>query len=292
MSRPKGVKASQGAVSGPSWIRTLLKVLLNIFMIFVTLFALYPLVWMIFSSLKSEKDFANNQLGLPTSFHFDNYARAWKMANMNTSVSNSVFVTVIAVILVLVLSFLIAYILNRYRFTGNRFVYALFLLGMMVPAHSFIIPVYIQFMKLGLLNRVGSLVLINVAFAMPFSIILIENFLNGVPKEIDEAAIIDGTNLYQRLVHVMFPLCRPVIMTVTILQSMWIWNEFPFALTIITDIDKRTLPITLVNFKGEHTIDYTAMFAALVIASIPILVIYAMFSERIMEGMTAGSVKG
>ena len=292
MSKSGGVKVSQGTVTGPSWIRTILKVLLNLFMIGVTLFALYPLVWMIFSSLKSEKDFANNQLGLPESFHFDNYARAWKMANMDTSVRNSFVVTAIAVVLVLILSFLLAYILNRYKFHGNRLIYALFLLGMMVPAHSFIIPVYIQFMKLGLLNKVGSLVLVNVAFAMPFSIILIENFLHGVPTEIDEAAIIDGTNLFQRLVYVVVPLCRPVLMTVTILESMWIWNEFPFALTIITDIEKRTLPMTLVNFKGEHTVDYTAMFAALVIASIPILVIYAMFSEKIMEGMTAGSVKG
>lgn len=292
MRKKKKNVPTQGSVYRESFGTKLLKILLNGYMTLVTIFALFPLIWMILSSLKSEKDFSNNQLGLPEKFHFDNYSRAWKMANMDTAVINSLIVTVLSVILVLVLSFLIAYMLNRYVFTGRKIIYMLFLIGMMIPAHSFIIPVYIQFMKMNMLNNIFSLILINVAFAMPFSIILMENFLGGIPKEIDEACIIDGTNLFQRIRYVMMPLCRPIVMTVTILESMWIWNEFPFSLTIITDIVNRTLPITLVNFKGEHTIDYTAMFAALVLASIPILVIYSIFSEKIMEGMTAGSVKG
>lgn len=270
----------------------IVQILLNAFMILITLFALYPLIWMVLSSLKTEKDFVGNQLGLPAEWSFSNYARAWHTANMDTAVLNSLFVTVISVLLVVALSFILAYMLNRYRFGGRGLIYSLFLLGMMIPAHSFIIPIYIQFMKLRMLDNLVSLILLNTAFAMPFSVVLIENFMSGVPVEIDEATIIDGANLMQRIFSVTLPLCRPILMTVLILQSMWIWNEFPFALTIITQIQKRTLPITIVNFKGEHTIDYTAMFAALVLVSIPIIVIYSAFSEKIMEGMTTGSVKG
>lgn len=270
----------------------IVQILLNAFMILITLFALYPLIWMVLSSLKTEKDFVGNQLGLPAEWSFSNYVRAWHTANMDTAVLNSLFVTVISVLLVVALSFILAYMLNRYRFGGRGLIYSLFLLGMMIPAHSFIIPIYIQFMKLRMLDNLVSLILLNTAFAMPFSVVLIENFMSGVPVEIDEATIIDGANLMQRIFSVTLPLCRPILMTVLILQSMWIWNEFPFALTIITQIQKRTLPITIVNFKGEHTIDYTAMFAALVLVSIPIIVIYSAFSEKIMEGMTTGSVKG
>lgn len=270
----------------------LTRILVNLVMTFFTVISLYPLLWMVLSSFKTGKDFASNMLWLPRQFYLENYPKAIKVTNMGTAAMNSLYVTVSATLLILAFAFIIAYFVNRYRFPGRRVVYGLFLVGMLIPVYSFLVPVYVMFSRLGLTNSLTALILPNTALALPLAVILIENFLTGIPIDMEEAALIDGASLSQRILRVVLPLASPIISTLLILEIIWVWNEFPFALTLINDATKRTLPLTISNFKGEFDIDFTPLFAALVMTSIPVVAIYFAFSERIMEGMTAGAVKG
>ena len=266
--------------------------MLNIILLFFTVVSLYPLLWMLFSSFKTGKEFAANMLSLPTQLYWENYRKAIKVTNMGQAAMNSLYVTLFSVVFILLFAFIIAYFINRYRFKGRNLIYGFFLVGMLVPVYSFLVPVFVMFSKVHMLDNLTALILPNVAFALPLSVILMENFLTGIPLEIEEAAMIDGASQGQRIFHVILPMAKPIISTVFILELIWIWNEFPFALTLITDSDLRTLPLTISNFKGEFDIDFTPLFAALVMASAPVIAIYFAFSERIMEGMTAGAVKG
>lgn len=143
-----------------------------------------------------------------------------------------------------------------------------------------------------MLNNLFVLSMINAAFAMPFCVVLVENYMDTIPIEIEEAAIIDGASTFQRLIHIVHPLAKPIMATITIIESLWIWNEFPLALTLINDASKRTLPLAMSNFRGEFSMDYTSLFAALVMVSLPIIILYSIFHKQVMEGMTAGAVKG
>lgn len=270
-----------------------LKFMINLFLSIVTLCAMFPLLWVFWSSFKTSAEFSKDQVGLPKNFlNLQNYFDAFRVADMAATSVNTAVVTICAVAIICVFSFLVAYFINRYCFKGRKLIYGLFLLGMMFPVHSFLVPVYVQFSKLGMLNSLFTLILVDAAFAMPLSIVLIENFLREVPLEVEEAAIIDGASLWQRLCHVSLPMSRPIMATLLIIQSLWTWNEYPFALSLINSSSKRTLPVAMSNFRGDHSIDYTPMFAGLVLVSLPILIVYSIFSKKIMEGMTAGAVKG
>ena len=269
-----------------------LKIFFNLFFIVISLFALVPLAWTVFASLKSGPEFSLNQLGFPESLHFENYVNAFIVANMKVTVLNTVVMTLCSVFMVYVMTFLFAYFINRFDFPGRKLMSACVLLGLMIPVHSFLVPEHIFFTKLSMINNLFYLSCVNAAFAMPFCFVLVENFLDTIPVEIEEAAIIDGATTFQRLRLVVLPMAKPIMATITIIESLWIWNEFPLALTLLNDASKRTLPLAMSNFRGEFSMDYTSLFAALVMVSLPIIVVYSICHNKIMEGMTAGAVKG
>lgn len=286
MAAKPGIRETNKTVS------VFLKILINAIMIIVTACSLFPLLWTLWSSFKTSVEFASNQVGLPHEFYLGNYKEAYRVANMNVTIPNTIFVTVGAVIIIIVFSFIIGYFCNRFTFMGKRFVYLLFLTGMLIPVHSFMVPVAIQASNMKMTDNLWILMMTDAAFGLSLPVVLIENFLNGVPREVEEAAVIDGTSLGQRIMLVVVPMTRPIISTVVILESLWMWNEFPFALTLINDTMRRTLPLAMSNFRGEHKVDYTSLFAGLILVSLPIFIVYSFFSNQIMEGMTAGAVKG
>lgn len=163
---------------------------------------------------------------------------------------------------------------------------------MVVPVLSLMIPVFIEFKTLGFLNKWYTLVLPYLSFAMPFSIIVTENYIHSIPKELDEAAYLEGCSTFQLLKNIIFPMCKPILSIVVINAFINAWNEFPFALVLNNDKNLQTLSIAIRNFNSEHTVNYPLFIAALLISIVPIVVIYAIFSKKIMEGMTAGAVKG
>ena len=282
--------------SGKRWLEkggnAVAKIFLNFFFVIVSLLAIYPLVWMIYSSFKTDQEFAKNIVSLPTQIDFAVYKEAFTVGKMGTYIFNNLYIAPTCVLLITIFSFIVAYFINRFRFKGRKALFILFTIGMLTPVHGFLVPLYIQFTKLGLANHWFTLLFPITAFNMPLAIILYENFLSGVPYEVEESAMIDGAQLYQRMTRITLPMCKPILSTVMIVDFLWVWNEFPFARVLINDDKLKTLSVGLSNFRGERSTSYPPLLAALTLVTVPILIVYCCFSKQIMDGMTAGAVKG
>jgi len=273
-------------------LKKILQLILNILMLAFSITCIFPLVWMLYSSLKTKQEFALNIISLPKVLHFDNYLAAIKVGKMHLFFGNSIFNSVVSVVFIIVIGFVVAYFLSRYKFKGRNLIYVLFLFGMLVPIHSLLIPIFIQFKVVGLLDQRYTLILPYVAFGLPMAIFLFESFIKSTPVEIEEAAYLDGGSTGTIIFRIIFPICRPVLSTTLILSFLNSWNEFPFALILLRKQSLKTIPIGLSNFNGQYTVNYPQLMAAMVIAVLPVIVLYLLFSKRIIEGMTAGSVKG
>ncbi len=265
---------------------------INLFMVIFSITCLFPLIWMFYSSLKTQKEFSLDIISLPGILHFDNYMEAIKVGKMHMFFGNSLFNSVFSVVLIIIIGFVIAYFLSRYNFKMRNLIYVLFLFGMLVPVHSLLIPLFIQFKVLWLLDKRFTLILPYVAFGLPMAIFLFESFIKSVPVEIEEAAYLDGSNTSTIIFKIVLPVCRPVLSTILILSFLNSWNEFPFALILLRKQSLKTIPIGLSNFNGAYSVNYPQLMAAMVIAVLPVFIIYLLASKRIIEGMTAGSVKG
>ncbi|MBS1482765.1 MAG: carbohydrate ABC transporter permease [Clostridium sp.] len=262
---------------------------------FVTLFSvtcIFPIIWMIYSSLKTDQEFSLDILSLPKKLIFDNYARAIEEGNIGSYFMNSMLNTLITVAVVIVIAFVTGYCLSRFKFRGRTFVYYMFLSGMLIPIYALLIPIFVEFKSLGLLNKRYTLILPYIAFALPVAVFLVESSVASVPIEIEEAACIDGSSFLHTMFAIVMPMCRPVLSTSAILTFLNTWNEFPLALVLIRSNSLKTMPIGLTNFVGSYTVNYPLMLAALVVSTLPVVIMYLLFYNQIMKGMTAGAVKG
>jgi raffinose/stachyose/melibiose transport system permease protein len=269
-----------------------LAIVVNAAVLSFSLSCIFPILWIAYTSFKSLREYSASVFALPAGLYLNNYAVILKNARFGMYFYNSLIVGLSTLALVLVFSFLSAYFLSRWRFRGRNAIYAFFMLGMVVPTHAWLLPVFIQFKKLYLLDKSITLVIPYVAFALPMAVFLIESFVRGVPKEMEESAVMDGCSIWRTLVSIIFPLCRPVIATVVILTFNNSWNEFPFALVLINKNVFKTVPVALTMFMGDYTTNYPQLIAALCIAVVPVVAVYLAFSKRIIQGMTAGAVKG
>ncbi|MDR1288184.1 MAG: carbohydrate ABC transporter permease [Treponema sp.] len=267
-------------------------VILNGFMLVFSLASVFPFVWMLYSSLKSEAEFALNIISLPQKPVISNYINAVRTGHMGEYALNSLFNCVVTVVLVALAAYIAAYFLSRYNFRGRTLVYGLFVAGMLIPVHSLMVPVFVEYRVAGLLNSRFTLLPVYMAFGMPMAVFLIESFIGSIPVELEEAALIDGSSMVRTMFTIIMPLCRPVLATVVILTFMNTWNEFPFALVLIRDNALKTIPIGLRNFQGAYTAQYTQFMAGMAVSLIPVMVVYILFYKKIIVGMTAGTVKG
>lgn len=265
---------------------------INLFMLMVTATCIFPLIWMLYSSLKTKQEFSMNIVALPGRISFDNYISAIEIGKMHMFFVNSLFNSVISVLFIIVIGFVLGYFLARYDFKGRNLIYVLFLFGMLVPVHSLLIPLFIQFKVLGILDKWFTLLLPYIAFGLPMAVFLFESFIKSTPIEIEEAAHIDGSSTTVTIFRIIMPICRPVLSTILILSFLNVWNEFPFALVLLKSQALKTVPIGLSNFNGQYTINYPQLMAAMVIAVLPVILVYLLSSKKIIQGMTAGSVKG
>jgi ABC-type sugar transport system, permease component len=264
----------------------------NIPILLLSISCIFPVVWLLYSSLKTDQEFAISPVALPGALHFDNYITAFGRAQFSIFFFNSVFNSVISLLLVLVVSFVMGYILSRYRFPGRNLIYIILMAGIMIPVYALIVPIFIQFKDLGLLNSKFTLIPIYVAFELPTSVFLIDGYLKGISVDLEEAATIDGANMPKIMFHIMLPVCKPIMMTVVILTFMHVWNEFPFAQVMINKETLKTIPIGLTYFTSQYMTQYTLLLAALAMATIPVIVVYLFSYNKIMEGMMAGAIKG
>ncbi len=259
---------------------------------FLSVITLYCLVWMFYTSFKSNQEISINIFALPTELHFENYVNAWQTARIGVYLFNSVFVAVTAIILTVLFSAAAAFVLSKFSFRLQKLIYSLFIIGMLIPLQSVLVPLFIQMRNLDLLNTQWSLIFSYTAFGLPITIFILESFMRAFPDAVIEAAIMDGCTIPGLFVRIILPMTRPAIATVTILNFLNNWKEFSFALIFINDDIKKTLPLGLYNFLGAYSSNYAELMAALTISSIPVIVLYLILQEQVIHGMTSGAVKG
>lgn len=252
----------------------------------------YPIVWMAINSFKSEKEFAVNQFGIPREFVFENYISAWKTANLGTLFTNSLFVTTSATVLTVFIGAIASYFLSRFDFKLSKPIYTFFIFGMLIPIHATLVPMFILMRNLGLLNTPITLIFPYIAFHLPITIFILTSFMKAFPKDIEESAIMDGCGIFRIFLSIVLPMSRPALATVVILNFIYNWNEFSFALVLINDPALQTLPLGLASFAGQFTTNYGAQMAGLTMSLLPILAFYLLLEKEIVNGMTAGAVKG
>jgi ABC-type glycerol-3-phosphate transport system permease component len=258
----------------------------------VVVITFYPVIWMLLGSLKSQTEFYTNIWGITKNPVWSNYADAWVKGGLGTKFINSVITTVSTLAIVLPLTCMAAYAMAKIKFPGSRWLYYFFLLGMMIPEGVTAIPVFSVVIKLGMLNTRLSLILVYSAQALGFGIFLMYAFFKSLPKELEEAALIDGCTPITAFFRVVLPLARPGIATQVVFAGMTAWNEYFMSSILIRSENLQTLPLGIVNYTGRYATNYPQLFAALAIVTLPIVILYIFGQKQFISGMTAGAVKG
>lgn len=272
------------------------QVLVTALLMSVTLLIVIPFLWMLVMSFRTTGEILTDPYGLPTRLNFDNYTKLFFDPDIGfyRYFGNSSIVTVGALILTLMLSTLGGYGFgrSRYDFRFRGWLFALLLFALMLPPQIMYIPQFQMMTKYGLLNTYWSLILLYTASQLPVSTYLMATYFQSLPEELEEAARIDGASDLRVFLQVMYPLARPAVATVILINFLQFWNELLLAVTMVTKPDMRTLPAAMMLFVGENSADYAMAAASLVAAMLPILLLYLFLSDKFIEGLTAGALKG
>lgn len=252
----------------------------------------YPFLWMVASSFKTQDEFFASSLSLfPKTFTTENLVRAWNNANFGVYFKNSILVTASVVVIVLLTTALAGYVLGRYMFLGKKAILLIFVASITIPLVFTIIPVYELLKQLGLSQNLVGLILAEAGGGHVIFLMLFSSFFASIPKEMEEAATIDGCSFPQIFGRVMFPLAKPVMVTVVIMQFIWTWNSFLLPLTITLNNPKlRTLAVGLYALRGENVVDWTGIAAGASIAVVPVIIIFILCQKYFVDGI-AGAVK-
>jgi ABC-type glycerol-3-phosphate transport system permease component len=251
-----------------------------------------PCLFLFLGSFKSVMEFFEAPYALPKSWSLHNYTGAWKSSSMGTAFLNSFLVTSGSVLLSTSAAALASYAIARLRFRGASLLQLLFMSGLMIPPQLIILACFIEMRKLGILGTLWPLILMYTALAIPLGVLFLVGFFLAIPKELNEAAAIDGAGSWRQFFDVVLPLAKAPIFTVAILNSVWIWNDFFIPLIFSTTSQIQTVPIAILNFYGEFTTDYGLVFAGVIMSVIPVLLVYVLLTRRFIAGVTAGSIKG
>ncbi|AET58372.1 ABC transporter transmembrane protein [Paenibacillus terrae HPL-003] len=269
------------------------KILLQGFLIIVAITQIYPLIWLTFFSLKDNSEiFSGDVAGLPQKFLWSNYTKALSDGHVLTYFFNSVLVTAVSIILVLILSSMTGYAITRMKWKLSGLTMTTILLGMMVPIHAALLPLFMVLKNLGLLNTYWALIIPYVAFGIPMAVFILGSFFNGIPRELEEAAVIDGCGIYKTFFFIVLPLVRPALSTVAIFTFLSCWNELMFAVTFINKASYQTLTVGMMSMVGTYITQWGIIGAGLMITTIPTIVIYLLLNKQVQKSMIAGAVKG
>jgi ABC-type glycerol-3-phosphate transport system permease component len=256
------------------------------------LISILPVLWTLSASVQSNQEIYSGIHLLPRSIHLENYSQAWSEASFDVFVRNSVIYTVVIVSGVLAVSSLAAYAFARMRFPFKNLIFTVFLVFLTFPLPGSFIPLYVLLVKLGLVNTPLGYILPMVNASLPVAIFILRSFFEDLPKEIEEAARLDGASRMQVFRLIAVPLAKPALATVTIFTALSVWNEFLLALVVFSDQDKMPLQVGLMNFQGTFFSQYGLMMAATTITMVPALAIYLVFQRFIVRGVMAGAVRG
>lgn len=263
----------------------------QLIMVTMALILLYPLFFVLMTSFKTNTEVIKYPFQF-TSFQINNYVVAWRLGKVGKYLFNSVIVTSVSLVFQLALIVLTSYSLGRLKPWGYNTIIIIYLSAMFVTTEITTIPVFMLLKNINLINTRWSLILPYTAMGLVFPIYITTNYISGLPKEIEEAAIIDGCGVFQTLFRVDLPLITPILATVIIINFQAVWSEFYWALIAVKDELIKTLPLGLINFQAQYSSNYSILSAGLVILTIPILIIYLSASRYFVEGITMGSVKG
>jgi ABC-type glycerol-3-phosphate transport system permease component len=261
-------------------------------LILMLMICVYPIIWMIFGSMKDSGEFYTNIWGLPEKFHLENYVSAWKNADMGRRFLNSIVVTFGSMLIMIPVTSCAAYAIARLQFKGKNLIYMYLLTGIMIPAGVLGIPTFTVAMKMGMLNSHFGLMLIYTAQNIAMGMFIMRGFFISLPKELEEAAMIDGCSRFGCFMRIIVPLARAGIATQVIFNGLTIWNDYFMANIMITKDELRTLPLSIANFVGRHSTNYPELFAMLTMATLPVILIFILSQKSFIEGVSAGAVKG
>jgi len=271
-----------------------------ILLAFWAVVVIYPLAWTFFSALRTDREIMFTPWGMPTQLHFENFVRAWTKAQIGAFFVNTMIVVLPSLIATLLFSSMVAYVLARYEFPGKRVIYYLFLTGLMFPIFLALVPLYFIMEFLQLRNTFHGLMVVYVAFSLSFTIFFMVGFFKTLPRELMEAAIIDGASHTQTFLQVMLPLAKPGLVTMAIFNFLGQWNQFILPTLLM---DNTGLPEGQTNYvlsqglyflqiQQHYANDWSGMFAAVSLVMIPTLIVYIIFQEKIEKGLTVGALKG
>jgi N-acetylglucosamine transport system permease protein len=288
MSKPKSAKAS-----GVSLFSTLAHLALAVWAIVV----IAPLLWTVLASFKTNTEiFLGDPFAVPESFGFEAFSRAWNKAHVGRYFLNSVFVVALGTTGTMLLGSMAAYVLARYPFRGNRAIYYLFVSGLAFPVFLALVPLFLVVNNMGLLNTYTGLILVYIAYSLPFTVFFLAAFFKTLPNAVAEAAIVDGASHSRLFFQVMLPMARPGLISITIFNIIGQWNQYllPVALMQGEGADSKyvlTQGIARISVAAGYEADWAALFAALTLSILPMIVVYAVFQRQIQQGLTAGAVK-
>lgn len=267
---------------------------LRIILIAFSIVVLYPLVWNLLASFKTNTEFLTSPWSLPSGIHIQNYINAFTKSKMADYFMNSIFVVVISTCILLFFVIPMAYVLVRYRFIGSKLILNIYMACIFIQTTYIMVPLFLQMNKLSMLDNRLGLCLVYAVTSFPFAIFLLTGFIRSIPIDYEQAAMIDGCSNIGILTKIIIPMAKPGIVTVTMLSAMGYWNEYPLALVLISSDHKKTLPVGLANLYEvqRYATDWGALFAALIIILIPTVIIFVVGQKQLLQGIGAGGLKG
>lgn len=266
--------------------------LLEVIMITFTAIYFIPIYSIIVMALKPTKEVIFTPLAFPKSFYIENFIKAWKVANFGAVYMNSIIISLCAVIFRIVFASMASFTIAKRKNKFNEFLYIFFLSGIMIPGYTILVPLLRLVKNLGLMNSKMGLIVIYIAGGMPFAVFILVGFIRGIANEVIEAAVIDGCSVYKIFWIVVFPLLKPVITTLFIIDFLAIWNDFLIPMLTISDGSKRTVTLAMYNFYGEYGARWEMTFAGYTLAVIPLIIMYLFLQKNIVNGIMVGAVKG
>ncbi|MDF2485616.1 MAG: araQ1 [Herbinix sp.] len=285
-SRPQGESSLKIGIKGKEvWVYIIFGIW--------ALINLFPVYWMFTFSLKSNKEiFGENVAGLPKEWLWSNYVKAMNVGNIEKYFVNSVIVAIVTIVIVMLISLMATFALTRFIWKGRKQMNKFFMLGLTIPIHASIVPIYVTLSKLHLLNTYFALIIPYAAFSLAMGILVCTGFMQELPMDLDEAACIDGCGTWGIFFRIIVPLMKPAVATVSIYTFLQCWNELMFANIFVSDSAHKTLPVGVQALSGQYMTDWGPVGAALVLATFPTLIFYAFFSKKIQESFISGAIKG
>ena len=260
------------------------------FLVFWLALTLFPMLWIVLNSLKENSEIYAHPFGMPQIFRFGNYVVAWQKAQIGINFLNSIVISFTSVTVILMTAAMASYVIGRLK--PNLLLYTYFTIGIMIPIQAILIPSFILIKEMGQHNSRLGLILIYIGSNLSFAIFLLVSFIKTIPMELEEAALLDGCGRTETFFRIILPLCKGGLATAGIFSFLNTWNEYLFASVLISTPQLKTLTQGIAALRGQHFTDYAMLSAGLIIGIVPVVIVYLIFQEQVIEGMTSGAVKG